>query len=325
MHFPARRLRRLRRTEAIRKVFEETRVLPEDLMYPIFVWEEKTEALKTLPGQFRWNLNDPRLFEFLKELESKGLRSIMVFGVATKKDKDGTQGWDESGPVQEFVRKVKRVLPGIAVATDVCLCTWREDGHCGVVRNGEVLNDETLEYLGKIAISHAHAGADIVAPSDMMDGRVKYIRDTLDSAGFQNTLIMSYSAKYASSFYGPFRDAAHSAPAFGDRATYQMNPTQSREAILEVQLDFEEGADILMVKPALPYLDVIKAVRENFPLPVAAFNVSGEYAMVKLGIQAEIFDAEKIVREVLTSIKRAGADIIISYFVPDFLGVKPPV
>ena len=325
MHFPVRRLRRLRRTEAIRKVFEETRVLPEDLMYPIFVWEEKTESLKTLPGQFRWNLNDPRLFEFLRELENRGLRSIMVFGVATKKDKDGTQGWDESGPVQEFVRKVKRVLPGIAVATDVCLCTWREDGHCGVVRNGEILNDETLEYLGKIALSHARAGADIVAPSDMMDGRVKYIRDTLDSAGFQNTLIMSYSAKYASSFYGPFRDAAHSAPAFGDRATYQMNPTQSREAILEVRLDFEEGADILMVKPALPYLDVIKAVRENFPLPVAAFNVSGEYAMVKLGTQAEIFDAEKVVREVLTSIKRAGADIIISYFVPDFLGVKPPV
>ena len=325
MGFPLRRLRRLRRTESIRRIFEETRVLPEDLMYPIFVWEGKTEVLSTLPGQFRWNLNDPRLFEFLRGLENKGLRSILVFGVATRKDKDGSQGWDESGPVQEFVRKIKRVLPGMAVATDVCLCTWREDGHCGVVRNGEILNDETLEYLGKIALSHARAGADIVAPSDMMDGRIKYIRDMLDSAGFQNTLIMSYSAKYASSFYGPFRDAAHSAPAFGDRATYQMNPAQFREAILEVQLDFEEGADILMVKPALPYLDVIRAVKENFPLPVAAFNVSGEYTMVKLGIQSEIFDAEKVVREVLTSIKRAGADIIISYFVPDFLGVKPPI
>lgn len=322
--FPTRRMRRYRKSEGIRKIFEETKLNPSDLMYPIFVWSGRTEEIKGFPDQKRWNIDDPKLFRFLEELFEKGLLSILVFGVATEKDEIGSEGWKEDGAVQKFVRKLKKNFPEIVVATDVCLCTWRKDGHCGVVENGEIINDKTLEYLAKIALSHASAGADIVAPSDMMDGRVKYIREKLDENKFFNTLIMSYSAKYSSSLYGPFRSAAESAPAFGDRSTYQMRITQSKEAILEAYLDYEEGADIIMVKPALFYLDIIKTLKEKFLIPVSAFNVSGEYTMIKLGIKSEIFDEKKIIEECLTSIKRAGADIIITYFVPEFLGVKIP-
>jgi porphobilinogen synthase len=252
------------------------------------------------------------------------LSSIIVFGVAQENQKDeiGSYGWKSDNVVQKFIKRVKREFPELVIAADVCLCTWRKDGHCGVVKNGEILNDESLELLGKIALSCAEAGAELVAPSDMMDGRVKFIREKLDENGFKNTLIMSYSVKYASALYGPFREAAHSAPAFGDRSSYQMNPSQSREAILEAQLDFEEGADILMVKPALFYLDIIKSLKEKFLLPIAAFNVSGEYTMIKLGIKSEIFDERKIINEALISIKRAGADIIITYFAPEFFGVN---
>ena len=322
--FPQRRLRRLRKSERIRKILSENKVLPEDIMFPIFVWEGQTEEIKNFPDQVRWNIEDKKLYLFLEELIKRGLSSIIVFGVAQENQKDeiGSYGWKSDNVVQKFIKRVKREFPELAIAADVCLCTWRKDGHCGVVKNGEILNDESLELLGKIALSCAEAGADLVAPSDMMDGRVKFIREKLDENGFKNTLIMSYSVKYASALYGPFREAAHSAPAFGDRSSYQMNPPQSREAILEAQLDFEEGADILMVKPALFYLDIIKSLKEKFLLPIAAFNVSGEYTMIKLGIKGEIFDEKKIINEALISIKRAGADIIITYFAPEFFGVN---
>ena len=322
--FPQRRLRRLRKSEGVRKIFSENKVLPEDIMFPIFVWEGQTEEIRNFPEQVRWNIEDKKLYLFLEELAKKGLNSIIVFGVAQENQKDeiGSYGWKNDNVVQKFIKRVKTEFPEIVIAADVCLCTWRKDGHCGVVKNGEILNDESLEFLGKIALSCAEAGADIVAPSDMMDGRVKFIREKLDENGFKNTLIMSYSVKYASALYGPFREAAHSAPSFGDRRSYQMNPPQSREAILESQLDFEEGADILMVKPALFYLDIIKTLREKFLVPIAAFNVSGEYTMIKLGIKNEIFDANRIINEALLSIKRAGADLIITYFAPEFFGVK---
>jgi porphobilinogen synthase len=322
--FPQRRLRRLRKSERIRKILSENKVLPEDIMFPIFVWEGQTEEIKNFPDQVRWNIEDKKLYLFLEELVKRGLSSIIVFGVAQENQKDeiGSYGWKSDNVVQKFIKRVKREFPELVIAADVCLCTWRKDGHCGVVKNEEILNDESLELLGKIALSCAEAGADLVAPSDMMDGRVKFIREKLDENGFKNTLIMSYSVKYASALYGPFREAAHSAPAFGDRSSYQMNPPQSREAILEAQLDFEEGADILMVKPALFYLDIIKSLKEKFLLPIAAFNVSGEYTMIKLGIKSEIFDEKKIINEALISIKRAGADIIITYFAPEFFGVN---
>jgi porphobilinogen synthase len=322
--FPQRRLRRLRKSEGVRKIFSENKVLPEDIMFPIFVWEGQTEEIKNFPDQVRWNIEDKKLYLFLEELVKRGLSSIIVFGVAQENQKDeiGSYGWKNDNVVQKFIKKAKREFPELGVAADVCLCTWRKDGHCGVVKNGEILNDESLELLGKIALSCAESGADLVAPSDMMDGRVKFIREKLDENGFKNTLIMSYSVKYASALYGPFREAAHSAPSFGDRSSYQMNPPQSREAILEAQLDFEEGADILMVKPALFYLDIIKALKEKFLVPIAAFNVSGEYTIIKLGIKSEIFDESRIIDEALVSIKRAGADIIITYFAPEFFGVK---
>ncbi len=317
--FPVRRMRRFRRTRNIREIFKETDVLPRNIMYPVFVWEGETQEIRGFPGQKRWKLDDPKLFDFLEKLFDRGLMSILVFGVAVEKDEEGREGWRDDGVVQRFVSYMKSRYPDIVIATDVCLCTWRCDGHCGVVRNGEILNDETLEYLGKISLSHAHAGADIVAPSDMMDGRVRFIREKLDENGFKNTLIMSYSAKYASSFYGPFREAAHSAPAFGDRGSYQINPSQSREGVLEAILDVSEGADIIMIKPALLYLDIISEIRRRIELPIAAFNVSGEYSIIKMGIEAEIFDEIRVIEEVLTSIRRAGADIIITYFAPDFL------
>ncbi len=321
MHFPNRRLRRYRVSEGIRNLVSEVYISPKKLMYPIFVWDGATEEIKNLPEQFRWNISDKNLYKFLEKLIQHGLESILVFGVATEKDKEGSLGWRDDGVVQRFVKYVKKEFPELVVATDVCLCTWREDGHCGVAKDGKILNDETLDYLAKISLSHASSGADIVSPSDMMDGRVKSIRSALDKAGFENTLIMSYSVKYASYLYGPFRDAARSAPAFGDRKTYQIAPSQLREAILEAQLDSEEGTDILMVKPALFYLDVIKELRQKFQLPISAFNVSGEYSMIKIAISQGVFD-EKVIMELFTSIFRAGTDILISYFVPDFLRVK---
>lgn len=312
-----RRLRRYRVSEGIRRIVSESKINPSDFMYPVFVWDNETQEIDSMPGQFRWNINDKNLYSLIEKLMKKGLSSILVFGVATEKDEIGSKGWEENGIVQRFVKAIKKEFPSLVVATDVCLCTWRKDGHCGVVKDGKILNDETLEYLGKIALSHAQSGADIVAPSDMMDGRVKHIRDVLDSHKFYDTLIMSYSIKYASALYGPFRSAANSAPAFGDRTTYQMNITQIKEAVMEAQLDFEEGADILMVKPALFYLDVIKEIKSKFALPLAAFSVSGEYSMIKLGIKEGIFDERKIIYELVIALKRAGTDIIISYFTPD--------
>ncbi len=315
-----RRLRRYRINQNLRNLLAETRIHPHDFIYPIFVWDADTKEIESMPGQFRWNIEDKNLYDFIERLMKRGLLSLLVFGVATEKDEIGSEGWNEKGVVQRFVKKVKSLFPQLVVSTDVCLCTWRKDGHCGVVSNdGKILNDETLEYLSKIAISHARSGADIVAPSDMMDGRVGYIRRSLDSEGFKDVLIMSYSAKYASALYGPFREAANSAPSFGDRTTYQMSPTQVREALLETKLDFEEGADILMVKPALMYLDVIRQVKSSFSLPVASFSVSGEYSMIKLGIKEGLFDERKIILELILAIKRAGSDLIITYFVPDIL------
>lgn len=314
-----RRLRRYRTKEGIRKLVSETSFSVSDLMYPIFVWDGQTQEISPMPGQFRWNVKDKELYNFMEKLIKRGLTSILVFGVALEKDEIGSEGWNEQGVVQRFTRNLKKDFPELIIATDVCLCPWRQDGQCGVFRNGQVLNDESLEYLSRIALSHARAGADIVAPSDMMDGRVKRIRETLDAEGFHNTLIMSYSAKYASSLYGPFRVAANSAPKIGDRTTYQLNPSQLREAVMEASTDIEEGTDIIMVKPALFYLDVIRELRNRFLLPVAAFSVSGEYSMIKLGIKEGLFDERKILYELLVALKRAGSDIIISYFVPDIL------
>lgn len=310
-------MRRYRVSAGIRKIVSETKIHTSDFMYPIFVWDGNTQEIESMPEQNRWNISDKNLYNFIERLMKKGLSSILVFGVATDKDDLGTEGWNENGVVQRFVRNMKKTFPELILATDVCLCTWRKDGQCGVYRNGKIINDETLDYLAKISLSHARAGADIIAPSDMMDGRVKKIRETLDSEKFYDTLIMSYSVKYSSALYGPFRSAANSAPKIGDRTSYQMNPTQIREAILEAQIDFEEGADIIMVKPAMMYLDVIAELKSRFHLPVAAFSVSGEYSMIKLGIKNGLFDEMKIIYELIVALKRAGADIIISYFVPD--------
>lgn len=314
-----RRLRRYRISGGIRRLLAEVRVHPADLMYPIFVWDGHTHEISSMPGQFRWNLKDRNLYDLIERLMKRGLTSVLVFGVATEKDEVGSEGWRDDGVVQRFTRELKSRFGELVVATDVCLCTWRMDGQCGVFRDGKVINDETLEYLSRIALSHARAGADIVAPSDMMDGRVRHMRMVLDSEGFHDTLIMAYSTKYASSLYGPFRIAANSAPVVGDRTTYQMNPAQLREAFLEASSDVEEGADIVMVKPALFYLDVVRELRNRLSVPIAVFSVSGEYSMIKMAVREGLVDEPKVLRELMLSLKRAGADIIISYFVPDVI------
>jgi porphobilinogen synthase len=312
------RPRRLRRTEALRGLVRETRLSPEQFVYPLFVTYGRgvKREIEALPGQYHWSADT--VSEEAKAIAGLGLPAVLLFGIPEKKDAEGSGAYDPKGVVQQAVRAIKRAAPGLLVITDVCLCEYTAHGHCGVVdESGEVLNDPTLGLIAQTALSHAEAGADIVAPSDMMDGRVARVREALDEAGFEQIPIMAYSAKYASAFYGPFREAAGSAPEFGDRCGYQMDPPNRREALREALLDIEEGADIVMVKPALAYLDVLSDVREATLLPVAAYNVSGEYAMLKAAALRGWIEERRGALEILTAIKRAGADIIITYHARD--------
>jgi porphobilinogen synthase len=296
---------------------QETELSTSDFVYPMFVVPGRgiKEEIDSMPGIFRQSIDNT--IEEIKETKDLGIRAVLLFGIPEKKDELGSEGYDEDGIIQRALRKIKEEVKDVLLITDVCMCEYTNHGHCGIIKKGEVANDETLEYLARMALSHAKSGADIVAPSDMMDGRVGAIRETLDANGFENIAIMSYSAKYASAFYGPFREAAQSAPQFGDRYGYQMDPPNMREALREISLDIEEGADIVMVKPALSYLDVIKAAREEFDYPIAAYSVSGEYSMVKAAGRLGWIDETKVMMEILTSIKRAGADIILTYFAKD--------
>lgn len=315
MSFPTIRMRRLRQSEALRSMVRETRLDIKDLIYPLFVihGQDKRLPINSMPGICQFSVD--RLAEEIREVDTLGIPAVLLFGLPEHKDACGSPAWDDNGVVQNAIRLIKDQAPGIQVITDVCMCEYTSHGHCGQLEDdGYVNNDATLELLSKEALSHARAGCDIVAPSDMMDGRVAAIRKTLDDNGFINMPIMAYSAKYASAFYGPFREAADSAPQFGDRKAYQMDPANVREALREVWLDIQEGADIVMVKPALAYLDVIKAVKERFGLPTAAYNVSGEYSMIKAAAACGWLDEERVMLESLTSIKRAGADMIITYF-----------
>ncbi len=307
------RFRRLRRSEGLRALVRETRLSPRDFVYPLFVAHGQgvCREIESMPGQYHLSLD--QLPAEAEELRALGIAAILLFGLPASKDEAGAEAYDPDGIVQQAVRELKRVAPGLVVITDVCLCEYTSHGHCGIVVEGEVDNDRTLPLLARTAVSHAQAGADIVAPSDMMDGRVAAIRGALDEAGFGQTPIMAYAAKQASAFYGPFRVAAESAPQFGDRRGYQMDAANAREALREIEADIEEGADIVMVKPALPNLDIIARARQRFELPLAAYNVSGEYAMVKAAAAAGYLDERLVTLEVLTAIKRAGADIIITY------------
>jgi porphobilinogen synthase len=315
MSFPDTRLRRLRRTRALRDLVRETELRPERLIAPIFV-ASAAGPVEAMPGVSRVTVAGA--VAAAGELAELGAGGVILFGIPDHKDEEGSGAWEEDGGVQLAAGAIKSAHPGLVVITDVCLCEYTSHGHCGVVRaDGEIDNDASLELLARTAVSHARAGADIVAPSDMMDGRVGAIRAELDSEGFAETPILAYAAKFASAFYGPFREAAGSTPAFGDRRSYQLDPGNAREALRETELDIEEGADMVMVKPALPYLDVLAAVRAMTRLPVAAYNVSGEYAMVKAAAAAGAFDERAIVLETLTSIRRAGADVIITYHALD--------
>jgi porphobilinogen synthase len=319
MPFPIQRLRRTRRTGALRGLVRETRLSPSDLVYPIFVTvgEDVRNPVAPMPGVFQLSIN--HAVAEAKKAHELGVPAVLLFGIPEAKDEAASGAYDPEGIVQLATRAIKDAAPELIVITDVCLCEYTSHGHCGVVERetGEVLNDVSLELIARTAASHAEAGADVVAPSDMMDGRVAAIRSELDNEGYGNTPILAYAAKYASAFYGPFREAADSAPQFGDRRSYQMDPANAREALLEVELDIEEGADIVMVKPALPYLDVLRRVKETTRLPVAAYSVSGEYAMIKAAAQNGWLDERTAVLEALTGIKRAGADIIITYYAPD--------
>lgn len=309
-------MRRLRKNEKIRALLKEHNVYRNDLIYPIFVHEKnKIEEIPSMPGQFRYPASELKAIS--KKVDDLGIPGILVFGMPDKKDGLGSEAYNVKGIVQKAVKTIKDNTD-LLVITDICLCQYTSHGHCGVVSDGKINNDQTLKLLGKIALSHSKAGADIVAPSDMMDGRISAIRKELDNNSFEDTLIMSYAAKYLSSFYGPFREAAHSAPVFGDRRTYQMEPGNILEALREVELDIKEGADIVMVKPALSYLDVIYQVKNRFRMPTAAYNVSGEYAMVKAASKMGWIDEKRVMEEILLSIKRAGADIIISYFALEY-------
>lgn len=318
MAFPVQRMRRLRRNETIRRMVRETAVTVNDLIYPLFViyGREKRIPVNSMPGVFQMSCDILR--EELREIHSLGIPGVLLFGIPEHKDALATAAYDDKGVVQEATRIIKDSFPDLLVITDVCLCEYMDHGHCGIVdKDGEINNDATLELLAREALSHARAGADIVAPSDMMDGRIGYIRQVLDENGFAGTAIMSYAAKYASGFYGPFREAAESAPQFGDRRSYQMDPANGREALREVELDIAEGADIVMVKPALAYLDIITRVRERYDHPLAAYNVSGEYSMLKAAAANGWLDEKRVMLEILTGIKRAGADIIITYSAKD--------
>nr|WP_302595884.1 porphobilinogen synthase [uncultured Cellulosilyticum sp.] len=311
------RPRRLRSSQAIRNLVRETKLCVEDFIYPLFVVEGENikEEISSMPDVYHFSID--RLKEEIMELKSLGIRYVILFGIPNHKDECGSEGFAHEGIVQKAVRAIKEWDPEMFVITDVCMCEYTSHGHCGILtESGYVDNDKTLEYLTKIAVSHAEAGADMVAPSDMMDGRISSLRKGLDEAGYLNVSIMAYSAKYSSSFYGPFREAAHSAPSFGDRKTYQMDPANSDEALREGALDCEEGADIIMVKPALSYLDIIRRFKDNFNMPIAAYNVSGEYSMLKLAVKNGLLSEDAIYESVM-SIKRAGASIIITYFAKD--------
>jgi porphobilinogen synthase len=311
--FPVTRPRRLRRSAALREMVRETRLAPTDLIYPLFVRHGKgvRTEIGSMPEQF--HLSPDTLVEEVGAAREDGVRAVLLFGIPEAKDERGSEAWADGAAVQTGVRELKRAYPDVLVITDICLCEYTSHGHCGVVHDGKVLNDPTLELLAQTAVSHARAGADLVAPSDMMDGRVGAIRSALDAEGFDDIAILSYAAKYASAFYGPFREAAGSAPQFGDRRAYQMDPGNVEEALREVALDLEEGADLVMVKPALAYLDVIRRVKDMFGVPVAAYNVSGEYSMLLAAAQRGWIDRERAILETLTSIKRAGASILLTY------------
>jgi porphobilinogen synthase len=308
------RPRRLRRTEALRRMVRETILRPEDFIYPMFAVPGKgvRQEVPSMPGVCRLSVEN--LVKEAREAAGLGVPAVLLFGLPEKKDETGSEAASPKAAVPQAVRRLKKEVPNLVVITDVCLCGYTSHGHCGLISKGEVDNDATLELLAQVALSHAEAGADLVAPSDMMDGRVGAIREALDERGFEMVPILSYAVKYASSFYGPFRDAAESAPAFGDRRSYQMDPANLREALREAALDVEEGADILMVKPALPYLDVISQLAGEFDLPLAAYQVSGEYAMIKAAAANGWLDETAVMLESLTAIKRAGADLILTYF-----------
>lgn len=311
------RTRRLRRNFAIRDMVRETKISLDDFIYPLFVVEG--EGIKNEIGSMKGNyhFSVDMLLKEVEELLGLGIKSILLFGIPGEKDGVGSQAFSDEGIIQKAMRAIKKDHPEMYIITDLCMCEYTDHGHCGILTDdSDVDNDKTLDYLGKIAVSHAEAGADMIAPSDMMDGRVKYIRQALDKEGFVNLPIMSYSAKYASDYYGPFRDAADSTPSFGDRKTYQMDTANRREALREIQYDVEEGADLVMVKPALAYLDIIREARDNFNLPIVAYNVSGEYSMLKSAVENNIL-SEGVIMESLIAIKRAGADIIITYFAKD--------
>lgn len=321
MAFPRTRMRRMRATETHRRMVRETTLSVNDLVYPLFVVHGRNirREIGSMPGTFQLSID--MAVKEAKEAGSLGVPAVILFGIPEHKDEMGTEAYSPKGIVQQAIQAIKESIPELLVITDVCLCEYTSHGHCGVVKAGRILNDPTLDLLAKEALSHAKAGADMVAPSDMMDGRVSAIRSILDQEGFEHVPILSYAAKYASGLYGPFREAADSTPQFGDRRSYQMDPANSREALREVSLDIEEGADIVMVKPALTYLDIIHQIKERWDIPVAAYHVSGEYAMVKAAGRLGWVDEQRVMMEILTSIKRAGADIILTYFAKDAAGI----
>jgi porphobilinogen synthase len=312
--YPDVRLRRFRRSGPLRALVRETRLSLDQFVMPLFVAPESLRN-EELPGMSRRSVED--VVREVEELVRLGVQAVILFGIPEEKDEQATGAWEDDGIVQRALRALRPRFPELVLATDVCLCEYTSHGHCGVIVDGEVHNDQSVELLARTAVSHVEAGADVVAPSDMMDGRVAGVREALDDRGFESTPILAYSAKYASAFYGPFREAADSAPSFGDRRGYQMDPANVREALRECELDIDEGADAVMIKPALPYLDVIRAVREAFDVPVAAYNVSGEYAMVKAAARSGWLDEQQAALESLTAIKRAGADLIVSYWTKD--------
>ncbi|MBI5304592.1 MAG: porphobilinogen synthase [Chloroflexi bacterium] len=317
--FPTLRMRRLRASASLRNLVRETELDVRDFIYPLFIAEgtRVQQEISAMPGQFRWSVDC--LPGEIEKIAGLGIPAVLLFGVleASSKDDIGSASWDEHGVVQQAIRAIKRVAPEMLVITDVCLCEYTSHGHCGIVQDGRVLNDPTLELLARQAVSHARAGADIIAPSDMMDGRVAAIRAALDRDGFAETPILAYAAKFASGFYGPFREAAGSTPQFGDRRAYQMDAANAREALREIESDIAEGADLVMVKPALAYLDILTRARQRFDLPLVAYNVSGEYSMVKAASANGWIDEQRVVMEILTAIKRAGADLVITYHAPE--------
>jgi porphobilinogen synthase len=317
MPFPIHRPRRLRRTEALRAFIRETRLTARSLVFPLFVCPgtKVKNEIKSMPGNYRWSVD--LLVDECKATYDLGIPAVILFGIPETKDEVGSGAYDPEGIVQRAVRALKQAVPGLLVICDLCLCEYTSHGHCGVIKSGEIDNDSTLDLLAKTALAQARAGADLVAPSDMMDGRIGRIRAELDAHGFTQIPIMAYSAKYASGFYGPFREAADSTPQFGDRRSHQMDPANQREALREIALDIEEGADIIMVKPALPYLDIIALARRRFEVPIAAYQVSGEFSLIEAAARMGWIDRERIILESLTSIRRAGADIILTYFAKD--------